>query len=649
MHFEHIRLLWFLLLIPLMVVIFLLRQRYRRRQMEQFADRAMMGRLQPDLSRRRPAIKLTLLCLAVGFLVVAWANPLMGTTLAEGEQKGIDMAVCIDVSNSMLAQDMKPNRMARSKQVVQSLMSQLGGDRISLVVFAGKAFIEMPLTNDYAATKMFLDDISTDLISEQGTAIGDAIAKGMATLGYGAEGDADTPEWEPNKSRAIIIISDGENHEDDAVEAAKDAADQGIMVCTIGVGSPGGSQIPIVDRRGKIVDWRKDGEGNVVTTHLNEEMLQDIARAGNGIYAHAGNGNAAVEEIVKQIGTLESQKFGASQYNSYKSQFQYPLALALLCLLVEVFLYERRNPRFSLGKFISRKKQVAVFLLLGIALGASAQTPQEPAEKTPQSLYQREKSTVPYDVKHRVAKHRRQATRDGNKALKKKHNSEAVTSYRNALKADSAYAKAQYNAAIAHSRMQQYDTALSYYNHVCQNASSTAKQRADAHYNAGNIYLKQALAVRDTGGYDGQSLHAAIEQYKASLRLQSNSRDAQHNLSLALQLLRPEQGQGGGGGQNQQNQDQNQQNQDQQNQDQQQQQQNQQNQDQQQNQQQQQQQQQPKQDQQDNKQQEQRRREAEQMLNAMKNNEQQTMKAVRMKEADKERRQGRPMRIEKDW
>ena len=283
MHFEHIRLLWFLLLIPLMVVIFLLRQRYRRRQMEQFADHAMMGRLQPDLSRRRPAIKLTLLCLAVGFLVVAWANPLMGTTLAEGEQKGIDMAVCIDVSNSMLAQDMKPNRMARSKQVVQSLMSQLGGDRISLVVFAGKAFIEMPLTNDYAATKMFLDDISTDLISEQGTAIGDAIAKGMATLGYGAEGDADTPEWEPNKSRAIIIISDGENHEDDAVEAAKDAADQGIMVCTIGVGSPGGSQIPIVDRRGKIVDWRKDGEGNVVTTHLNEEMLQDIARAGNGI------------------------------------------------------------------------------------------------------------------------------------------------------------------------------------------------------------------------------------------------------------------------------------------------------------------------------------------------------------------------------
>ena len=357
MHFEHIKLLWLLAVIPVMVVAFILRQRHRRIVMESFSDRKMLGRLQPDVSRRRPVVKLTLLCLAVGFLVVALANPQMGSTIAEGEQRGIDLAVCIDVSNSMLAQDMKPSRMARGKQVVQNLMSQLGGDRISLVVFAGRAFIEMPLTNDYSATKMFLDQINTDLINQQGTAIGDAIAKGMATLGYGEEGDSDTPQWEPNKSRAIVIISDGENHEDDAVGAAKDAADQGIMVCTIGIGTPTGGQIPVMSRNGKVTDWRKDADGNIVTTRLNEEMLSDIAHAGNGIYVHAGNGNAAVDNIVKQLSKLDSQKFGASQYSSYKSQYQYPMAAGLFFLLLEVFMFERRNPRINFNKLIRRREK----------------------------------------------------------------------------------------------------------------------------------------------------------------------------------------------------------------------------------------------------------------------------------------------------
>lgn len=340
-----------------MVIVYILRQRHKRRLMAEFASTPLMGRLQPDASWRRPIIKLTLLCLGVGLLIVALANPQMGSSIAEGEQRGIDMAVCIDVSNSMLAQDMKPSRMARSKQVVQNLMSHLGGDRVSLVVFAGKAFIEMPLTNDYSATKMFLDQINTDLINQQGTAIGDAIDKGMATLGYGEEGDADEPEWEPNKSRAIVVISDGENHEDDAIDAAKRAAEQGIMVCTIGIGTTSGGQIPITDRRGKIVDWRKDYEGNVVTTHLNENMLRDIAKAGNGIYAHAGNGNAAVDDIVKQLSKLESQKFGASQFSSYKTQYQYPLAAGLFFLILEVFIFERRNPRININKIIRRKRE----------------------------------------------------------------------------------------------------------------------------------------------------------------------------------------------------------------------------------------------------------------------------------------------------
>ncbi len=275
---------------------------------------------------------------------------------------------------------------------------------------------------------------------------------------------------------------------------------------------------------------------------------------------------------------------------------------------------------------------------------AQQQSDEQKQDNSMLAQYRREKTTVPYKVNHKTAKARRVDTRKGNSDLKKKNYSNAVNSYRNAVKADSNYAKAQYNRALAHSKLGQNDTALAYYDRLCKNSSATPEQRANAHYNAGNIHLRTALAARDTGGYDAQSLMKAVEEYKAALRLDSKNSDIKHNLSLAKQLIRPEQQNGGGGGgndQNQQNQDkqnkdqQNQQNQDQQNQ----------NQDKQQNKDQQ-----DRQDQQkpqDKKQQEQRRREAEQMLNAMKNNEQQTMKAVRMKEANKEQRNN--SRIEKDW
>ena len=642
MLFEHKEILWLLCIIPLIVVAFFLKRRHKQQMMLKFASKSMLSRLQPDASHRRPVIKLILLCLGIGMLIISLANPRVGSTLSEGEQRGIDMAVCIDVSNSMLAQDLKPSRMARCKQVVQNLISQLGGDRISLVVFAGRAYIEMPLTNDYGATKMFLDQIGTDLINEQGTAIGDAIEKGMATLGYSEKEGDNEPQWEPNKSRAIIVISDGENHEDDAIQSAKDAAEQGIMVCTIGVGSPSGSQIPITDRNGKVVDWRRDSEGNIVTTHLNEEMLRDIAKAGNGIYTHAGNGNAAVGEIIKEISKLDSQKFGAAKFSSYKSQYQYPLIAGLLCLLLELFIFERRNSKYSFNRIIKRKSLILILLAMQVP-ALQAQAPDAGENKG--YNYQQEKTTIPYKVKHSIAKQRRVETRKGYKALKKENNNDAVKSLRKALQSDSNYSKAQYNVAIAHGKLNQQDSALAYYKRVCQNSSSTSQTRAKAHYNAGNIHLKRALSARDTGGYDGQSLRAAIEEYKASLRLDSKNHDAQHNISLAKQLLRPETQQGGGGGNQNQNQNKNQndqnQNQDQ-NKNQNQQQQNQQ-------QQQQQNQQQSQAGEQGKQQQEQRRREAEQMLNAMKNNEQQTMKAIRMREADKERRKGNPTKIEKDW
>ena len=297
-----------------------------------------------------------------------------------------------------------------------------------------------------------------------------------------------------------------------------------------------------------------------------------------------------------------------------------------------------------------------LFIALLPAFNASAQQPAATgADRSGENgtySYEREKTSVPYTVKRSVAKQRRIATRQGYRSFKKGDLSTSVKKYRNALQTDSNYSKAQYNIAIAHSKMGQNDTALAYYRRTCQNNSTSPQTRAKAHYNAGNIHLRKALSARDTGGYDGQSLKAAIEEYKASLRLDCKNHDAQHNLSIAKQLLRPETESGGGGGgqKDQQNQQQDQQNQQQDKQNQQQnKQQGSQDQQQQQQQNQQQQQQNQQQGSQDKRQQEQRRREAERMLNAMKNNEQQTMKAIRMREAEKERRTGTPAKIEKDW
>ena len=216
-HFEHIEYLWLLTAVAVAGVLWALMNWRHRRRLEQWGDRSMFGRLIPDAKNWRPATKMTLTLLGAAFIILALANPQTGSRMQKGKRTGSDIAICLDVSNSMMAEDLQPNRLERGKRVVSNLLSTLGGDRVSLVAFAGESFIQMPLTGDYGATKLFLDDMSCDMISSQGTAIGDAINKAMATLGYG---DPDRP-WEKNKGRAIIVISDGENHEDDAIGAAR--------------------------------------------------------------------------------------------------------------------------------------------------------------------------------------------------------------------------------------------------------------------------------------------------------------------------------------------------------------------------------------------------------------------------------------------
>jgi len=350
-HFQHPQILWFLLLLPVFIGAWIWLRYRNGKRLEEFADRNMFGRLIPDASRWRPATKFALIMLATAFLIIAVANPQEGSKMVKGERVGSDVAVCLDISNSMMAEDIQPNRLERSKRTVANLLNSLGSDRISLVVFAGSSYVQMPLTSDYSAVKLFLDQIDCSLITVQGTAIGDAIEKAMETFGYG---DPDR-EWVKNKGRAIVVISDGENFEDDAEAAARKAAAEDVRVCTIGMGLTEGTPIP--EYRGhQRVGYKRDKNGNTVTTRLDEATLTSIAHAGKGIYVRANNINSGTQEIAKLIENLEKESFGETLFSEYESRYQYPLAAALICLVVELLIFERRNKKFNLDNIMNKKK-----------------------------------------------------------------------------------------------------------------------------------------------------------------------------------------------------------------------------------------------------------------------------------------------------
>ncbi|HCE56280.1 MAG TPA: hypothetical protein DER09_00430 [Prolixibacteraceae bacterium] len=328
--FANSEYLWALLVIPLLTLFFVWSRIQRRKALKRFGNLEMVNQLMPFASRFRPVLKFSILMLALAFIIAGVARPQFGSKLKKVKREGIEIVIALDVSNSMMAEDIKPNRLDRAKMAISRLVDKLKDDKIGLIVFAGDAYTQLPITSDYNSAKLFLNSINTQIVPKQGTAIGSAVNLAMRSF---------TPDSKSNK--AIIVITDGENHEDDAVAAAKSAAESGMVVHAIGMGLPQGSPIPVL-RNGQ-TEYMKDGSGNVVVTKLDEATLEKIAAAGNGIYVRANNAQVGLNTLFDEINKLDKTEMEALVYSEYDEQFQYFFAIGIFLLIVEFVILERRN------------------------------------------------------------------------------------------------------------------------------------------------------------------------------------------------------------------------------------------------------------------------------------------------------------------
>jgi Ca-activated chloride channel family protein len=341
---ENKYFLFALVLIPLFIIVYWFMNRWRKKALKNYGDLAVIEHLFPDVSTTKRTWKFILFCIAFLLLIIGIANPQVGTKMEEVKNSGADLMICLDVSNSMRAEDLTPNRLEKAKLSVAKLIDKLNGDRIGIIVFAGEAYVQLPITTDYAAAKLFLESINTDMVSSQGTAIGKAID--MAVESFGKD---------EGKGKAIFIITDGENHEDDAIAAAKAAVEKGINVHTIGMGSPNGSPIPIY--RGNVnIGFRKDKDGNTIVTKLNEQMLKEIAAAGNGVYVRASNADVGLNNLLSAIEKLDKKEYESKLYGDFEDRFQWFIAPALLLLLIEMLLTERKSKLFERFNLFGEKK-----------------------------------------------------------------------------------------------------------------------------------------------------------------------------------------------------------------------------------------------------------------------------------------------------
>lgn len=329
---EYLNLLY---LLPVLVALFWYLGRNRKKLLQKFADKELHKTLFPSDSNIKRWTKFLIILLALTCLVFAAANPQVGTKMQEVKQSGIDVYILLDVSNSMMAEDIKPNRLEKAKYQISNLITKLRGDRIGLIIFAGQAYVQIPLTTDYAAANLFLSAVDVNSVPSQGTAIAEAI--NLATASF------DTLSTQ----KVIIAISDGEDHEGDVDKAVENAASRGIKVYTIGLGSQAGVPIPVYNNRNQMVGFKKDKSGNTVLTKLDEESLKKIAIDGDGKYFRGTNYEDHLDKIYTELSELEQTEFGVKKVTDYEDRFYYFLIPTLILLLIELFISEKKSPLYA--------------------------------------------------------------------------------------------------------------------------------------------------------------------------------------------------------------------------------------------------------------------------------------------------------------
>ena len=323
--------LWVFVIIPMMLIIYLWTYFWKKRIQKGFGSFIVLKRLSPDLSFFKSTLKFVVLCLAISFLIIGLVNPKIGTKLETIKREGVDIVFAIDVSKSMLAEDVAPNRLEKSKQLVTQIINNLASDRVGIIAYAGKAFPQLPITTDYASAKMFLQSMNTDMLSSQGTAINEAI---QLSRNY-YDDDEQT-------NRVLIIISDGEDHNDLSVEVAETASEEGIKIYTIGVGSEKGGPIPL-KRNGVVMSYKKDQNNETVITRLNQETLRTIANKANGDYINGNQTADVVKQIRGVLNAMDKKEFEAKEFAEYKDQFQWFLGIALFFLILDILFLERKT------------------------------------------------------------------------------------------------------------------------------------------------------------------------------------------------------------------------------------------------------------------------------------------------------------------
>ena len=340
---AHPEYLYALAVLPVILLFYIYSIRWKKKAIKSFGDPLLVNKLTPNISKSKPIARLILNLTGIALIIIACANPQIGMKLEEVKREGVDIIIALDVSNSMKAQDIKPNRLERAKQAISQLIDKLQNDRIGMIVFAGQAYVQLPITSDYAAAKLFLSTIDTDIIPTQGTCIGCAIDLSQQSF-----------VGNDNKHKALVIITDGEDHEEDAVEAAKRAHANGVIIHTIGMGSPEGAPIPITKNGSQ--DFLKDNAGNTVITKLETLTLERIADEGKGIFVQASNSDDGLQKILSQIVKMDKKSFGTKQFTDYEDRFQYFLVAGLLLLLIEFTITNKRSVIFQKMDLFNEKK-----------------------------------------------------------------------------------------------------------------------------------------------------------------------------------------------------------------------------------------------------------------------------------------------------